>query len=130
VNATCQRPAASKVTRYDFTPLGTARDHRNRTQPAFGTHTTPTFAPLPADMLGPNRDDPESLMSPGFAPRRWLMGLIEELRHCLSEIPQCLLLHYGATRSQPSACRSPPTIREADVPIGLLVPLVLSDSIH
>jgi hypothetical protein len=35
--ATCQRPARSIVTRYDFTPGGTGRDQRNRTHPAFGT---------------------------------------------------------------------------------------------
>ena len=38
-NATCQRPARSRVTRKDLTPSGTGRDQRNRTQPAFGTFT-------------------------------------------------------------------------------------------
>jgi len=34
-------PRAERVTRYDFTPTGTARDQRNRTHPTFGTHTRP-----------------------------------------------------------------------------------------
>ena len=41
--ATCQRPARSIVTRKDFTPGGTGRDQRNRTQPAFGTQTSPVL---------------------------------------------------------------------------------------
>ena len=41
--ATCHLPARSRVTRYDFTSAGTARDQRNRTQPAFGILTSPTL---------------------------------------------------------------------------------------
>ncbi len=42
-NATCHQPARSRVTRYDFTSPGMARDQRNRTQPTFGTFTSPQF---------------------------------------------------------------------------------------
>src|SRR5215468_2179709 len=34
------------------------------------------------------------------------MGLIEELVHCLTEVPQSLLLHDDAARCQPVECRS------------------------
>src|SRR5436190_19989878 len=50
-NATCQRPARSMVTRYDFTPGGTARDQRNRTHPIFGTRTSPTARSSPEVLL-------------------------------------------------------------------------------
>jgi len=59
-NTTCQRPARSRVTRYDFAPAGTAQDQRNRTQPTFGTRTSPvlrfrrrTSADLTATILNP-----------------------------------------------------------------------------
>ena len=41
--AICQRPARSRVIRNDFTPAGTRRDQRNRTQPAFGIRISPTW---------------------------------------------------------------------------------------
>ena len=44
-NATCQRPARSRVTRNAFTPSGMRRDQRNRTQPTFGMRTCPQWRP-------------------------------------------------------------------------------------
>jgi hypothetical protein len=55
-------------------------------------------------------DDPESLVTPGLAPGRPPRGVarVEERRHCLGEVPQCLLLyHLGACGEPCVLCADP-----------------------
>jgi hypothetical protein len=96
-NATCQRPARSRVTRKDLVG-GTGRDQRNRTQPSLGTNTAPqrrfsrrTWAALGA-----------TLRNPSCRPRLRQPGG-EVVGPRLLEVPQRLLLDDHASPGQPGA---------------------------
>src|SRR6266487_6792403 len=54
----------------------------------------PGLAVQPPDLAGPKGHDPESLITPGFAPGGLAVRASEEVGHGLGEIPQRLLL-YG-----------------------------------
>ena len=106
-NATCQRPARSRLTRNDRASAGTARDQRNR-DPAGLRH--PDLAPVPAHAAHVPRPaalpgDPEPLVPAGLAPRRAAVRPGEQARHGPREVPQRLLLHRLAAPGEPRAAR-------------------------
>src|SRR5664279_909332 len=76
-NAICQRPARSRVMRYDFHPAS-ARLALNQTQPIFAHQHTGACPVVAADPQPRRSDDPPALMLAGFTPRRTPMGPGEE----------------------------------------------------
>src|ERR1035437_1118287 len=91
-NAICQRPARSRVMRYDFHPAR-ARPAFNQTQPIFAHQHTGS---CPVVLTNPNSlrpDDPQALILAGFTPRRTPMGPGKEAPPRLVKVPQRLLLN-------------------------------------
>ena len=68
--ATCQRPAASRVTRKDLA-CSTGRDQRNRTHPTFGIRTSPTLR----DRRRTSPGLTATIRKPSLRPRRRQVGL-------------------------------------------------------
>lgn len=70
--------------------------------PANLGHPHPTEPAIdPLDVMRFHRNLSKSLVHTGFAPRRSAMGSSEKVLHCLSEIPQRLLLHGLRAGRQP-----------------------------
>src|ERR1035437_798348 len=108
-NAICQRPARSRVMRYDF-QSARARLRLNETQPIFAhqhTGACPVVLPDP-QRLG--SDDPQTLMLAGFTPRRAPMGSCEERPPPLVKVGQRLLLDGLRPAGKPR--RRPPGGRQ------------------
>src|ERR1035437_1701163 len=102
-NAICQRPARSRVMRYDF-QSARARLRLNETQPIFAHQHPGPCTVVAADPHSRRPDDPQTLMLAGFTPRRAPMGSCEELPPPLVKVPQRLLLdglHPPATPGPP-----------------------------
>src|ERR1035437_4936608 len=104
-NAICQRPARSRVMRYDFQSTR-ARVRLNQNQPIFAHQHTGPCPVVAADPQRRRSDDPQTLILAGFTPLRALVGSCEESLPCLVEVRQRLLLDSLRTAGKPRL-RSP-----------------------
>src|ERR1035437_5489485 len=104
-NAICQRPALSRVMRYDFQPAK-ARLRLNCTQPIFAdqhARACPVVLPDPQRLRA---DNPQALMLAGFTPPRAPVGPGKEAPPPLVKVPHPLLLTRLRPAGQPRL-RSP-----------------------
>ncbi|TCO62415.1 hypothetical protein EV192_102553 [Actinocrispum wychmicini] len=85
--------------RHSARPLETNPPHLRHPQPS-----VPTVEPL--NMLAFQANLSKSLIPANFAPRRCTTVAFEEATHSLGKVPQRLLLHGHAARSQPRKLRT------------------------
>lgn len=102
-NSESHVPASSRIPRDSVRPgaqtdwAGPAKPH-----PAHLGHPKLTnVAGQPPQMVTTYIYDAESFISPSLTPCRPAIPSTEETGHCLPEVPQCLLLHFYAPRTQP-----------------------------
>src|SRR5674476_1121780 len=108
-NAICQRPARSRVMRYDFQSIR-ARLRLNETQPIFAHQHTAACTVVAADPHSRRPDDPPTLMLAALTPRRAPMGSCEERPPPLVKVAQRLLLEGLRPAGKPR--RRPPGGRQ------------------